>query len=79
MDGHFADEYLPVWDISDAVVVLVEGERETVWEPLLQIDLLEVGRRSPMVGVLHRRRPTADGLDPRVGELDQTFLGVDPA
>ena len=34
---------------------------------------------SPMVGVLHRRRSTADGLDPRVGELDQTFLGVDPA
>ena len=79
MDGHFADEYLPVWDISDAVVVLVEGERETEWEPLLQIDLLEVGRG-------HRWSACYIG-DVRLltvsihesGELDQTFLGVDPA
>ena len=26
----FADEYLPVYDISDAVAVVVEAERETV-------------------------------------------------
>ena len=59
VSDRFANEYLPVYDVSDAVAVVVEAERETVWDALLQIDLLDVGRRSPMVGVLHRRRPTA--------------------
>jgi hypothetical protein len=52
VSDHFADEYLPAYDISDAVAVVVEAARETVWEALLQVDLLEVGRTSPMVGVL---------------------------
>jgi len=47
-----ADELLPVYDVSDAVAVVVESGAEATWEALLRADLIEVGRRRPLVGVL---------------------------
>lgn len=47
-----ADEFLPVYDVSDAVGVVVDAEAEVTWNALLATDLIEVGRRRPLVGVL---------------------------
>jgi hypothetical protein len=48
----FADEFLPVDDVSDEVATVVAAEPQVVWEALLEADLLEVGRRTPLAGVL---------------------------
>lgn len=48
----FADEFLPVYDVSDAVASVAEADLQAAWEALLDVDLLEVGREAPMVGVL---------------------------
>jgi hypothetical protein len=48
----FADEFLPAYDVSDAVATVVETDREAAWRALLDVDLLEVGREAPLVGVL---------------------------
>ncbi len=47
-----SDEFLPAYDVSDAVAVLVEAETGLAWRALLDVDLVQVGRRSPLVGVL---------------------------
>lgn len=60
MADNFADEYLPSYDVSDAVAVVVDAKREVVWEALLEVDLLEVGRTSPMVGMLSAIRMLPD-------------------
>jgi hypothetical protein len=52
MPNDFADDYLPVYDVSDAVAVVVEADCETVWRALLDVDILEVGRTAPLVGML---------------------------
>lgn len=52
MPKDFADEYLPTYDVSDAVAVVVDAGREAVWQALLNVDLLDVGRRSPVVAML---------------------------
>lgn len=46
------DEFLPSYDISDAVAVQVDADAASAWDALTDVDLLEVGRRSPVVGVL---------------------------
>jgi hypothetical protein len=46
------EEILPVYDVSDAVATVVEADVSTTWNALMQIDLLEVGRRRPLVAVL---------------------------
>jgi hypothetical protein len=48
----FADEFLPVFDVSDELATVVEADPETVWDALMNVDLLDVGRRAPLVGVL---------------------------
>jgi len=52
--GHISltDTFLPVYDVSDSVAVVVEADVSTTWEALLRADLIEVGRREPLVGVL---------------------------
>ena len=47
-----ADDFLPVYDVSDEVATVVDAEPEVVWEALTDADLLEVGRRVPLAGVL---------------------------
>lgn len=46
------DDFLPVYDVSDTVAVVVGAGPDEVWEALLRADLIEVGRRRPAVGLL---------------------------
>ena len=52
MPTSLADEYLPVYDVSDAVAVVVDADVERTWQALLRADLVDVGRRRPLVGIL---------------------------
>jgi hypothetical protein len=47
-----ADDFLPVYDVSDAVATVADTDRETAWEALLDVDLLKLGREAPLVGML---------------------------
>jgi hypothetical protein len=47
-----ADDFLPVYDVSDEVAIAVAADPKTVWDVLLDADLLEVGKRVPLAGVL---------------------------
>ena len=51
-DFAFADEFLPVYDVSDAVATVADADREAAWRALLDVDLLKLGREAPMVGML---------------------------
>jgi hypothetical protein len=51
-ESHLADDFLPVYDVSDAVAAVVEADRETAWQALLDVDLLKLGREAPLVGML---------------------------
>jgi hypothetical protein len=48
----FAEEFLPAYDVSDAVAATVEADRQAAWRALLDVDLLKVGREAPLVGML---------------------------
>jgi hypothetical protein len=48
----FADDFLPVYDVSDEVATVVHADSQTVWVALMDVDLLEVGKRVPLAGVL---------------------------
>jgi hypothetical protein len=47
-----AEEFLPAYDVSDAVATVAETNRRTAWEALLDVDLLRLGRETPLVGML---------------------------
>ena len=47
-----ADEFLPVYDVSDEVATVVHAEAPVVWDALMRADLIALGRRAPLVGVL---------------------------
>jgi hypothetical protein len=51
-DFEFADDFLPVYDVSDAVATVADADREAAWRALLDVDLLKLGRETPMVGML---------------------------
>lgn len=51
-DSALAEEFLPVYDVSDAVATVAETDRETAWQALIEVDLIKVGREAPLVGVL---------------------------
>jgi hypothetical protein len=46
------DEFLPDYDISEEISTVVGADRATTWDALVEADLIEVGRRRPLVGVL---------------------------
>lgn len=46
------DEFLPVYDVSDAVATVVEADIASTWDALMGVDLIEVGRRRPLVAAL---------------------------
>ena len=48
----YADEFLPTYDVSDSVAVVVDAAPEETWEALMEVDLIAVGKRKPLVGVL---------------------------
>src|SRR5215204_7661701 len=51
-DFELADDFVPVYDVSDAVATAAESDRETAWRALLDVDLLKLGREAPVVGML---------------------------
>src|SRR5918911_2827696 len=46
------DGFLPIYDVSDSVATVVDADVVTTWDALMEIDLLDVGRKRPVVGVL---------------------------
>jgi hypothetical protein len=46
------DELLPVFDVSDELAVVVEADTDRTWIALTSADLIEVGRRRPLVATL---------------------------
>lgn len=48
----FADEFLPVYDVSDEVATAVAADNATTWDALMDADLIEVGRQRPLVTLL---------------------------
>jgi hypothetical protein len=46
------DDVLPVYDVSDAVATVVAADIGTTWDALMDVDLIEVGRRRPLVAAL---------------------------
>src|SRR5918995_6535377 len=51
-DFELADDFLPVYDVSDAVATVADADRERAWRALLEVDLLRLGREAPLVGML---------------------------
>jgi hypothetical protein len=52
MPSVLADELLPTFDVSDELALVVGASAPEVWTALMQVDLIEVGRRRPLVGAL---------------------------
>ena len=46
------DEFLPVYDVSDGVATVVDADVAKTWGALTAVDLMEVGRRRPLVAIL---------------------------
>jgi hypothetical protein len=46
------DDFLPTFDVSDSVGLVVDADVMTTWEALMRVDLIDVGRKRPMVAVL---------------------------
>jgi len=46
------DDYLPEYDVSDAVANVVDADLATTWDALMEVDLIDVGRKRPLVGIL---------------------------
>ena len=56
----FLDEFLPTYDVSDAVGCLVQAPVEVTWDALKRVDLIDVGRKKPLVGLLGGMRALPD-------------------
>jgi hypothetical protein len=52
MAAALVDELLPVFDVSDELAVVVEADTDRAWTALTNADLIEVGRRRPLVATL---------------------------
>jgi len=46
------DDFLPEYDVSDAVANVVDADLATTWDALMEVDLIDVGRKRPLVGIL---------------------------
>jgi hypothetical protein len=46
------DECMPVYDVSDAVATVVDADIATTWDALMDVDLMDVGRKRPIVAIL---------------------------
>ncbi len=47
----FAEEFLPVYDVSDEVATVVAADPHAVWQALLEAELIEVGQRPRLARV----------------------------
>jgi hypothetical protein len=50
--GTLVDQLLPRFDVSDSVAVEVEAPVDDAWDALMATDLVALGRRRPVVGLL---------------------------
>jgi hypothetical protein len=46
------DDFLPEYNVSDSVATVVEADLPTTWDALMEVDLIDVGRKRPLVGIL---------------------------
>jgi len=46
------DDLLPEYDVSDAVATVFDADLATTWDTLMEVDLIDVGRKRPLVGIL---------------------------
>jgi hypothetical protein len=51
-DFELVDDFLPVYDVSDSVAVVVSADASRTWDTLMAADLIELGKRRPLVGAL---------------------------
>ena len=51
-EPRLAEDFLPVYDVSDALAAVAEADGATAWRALLDVDLLKLGREAPLVGML---------------------------
>jgi hypothetical protein len=66
------DDFLPTYDVSDAVAAVVHADVPTTWDALMEVDLIDVGRKRPLVGVLGAIRGLPDIVFQMLhGELPQ--------
>ena len=82
-ESELAEDFLPGYDVSDAVARVVEADREVTWQALLDVDLLKLGCSAPLVGMLgalrmlpevvghllHRERPAKPPDSMRLRDL----------
>ena len=54
------DEFMPIYDVSDAMATVVEADVATTWDALMRVDLIDVGRKRPLVAVLGGLRIVPD-------------------
>jgi hypothetical protein len=54
------DDCLPVFDVSDSVAAVVDADVAATWDALMQVDLIDVGRRRPLIAVLGGVRALPD-------------------
>jgi hypothetical protein len=54
------EDFLAVYDVSDSVATVVNAGTAQTWQALMAVDLIEVGRRKPLVGVLGALRAIPD-------------------
>jgi hypothetical protein len=46
------NDFLLTYDVSGAVATVVQADLATTWDALMEVDLIEVDRKRPLVGVL---------------------------
>ena len=46
------DEFLPDFDVSDEIQTTVAADVATTWRALIEADLIDVGKRRPLMAVL---------------------------
>ncbi len=55
-----ANEFLPLYDVSDTVATLVDADPAVTWDALLAADLIRLGRQKPLIGLLGAARALPD-------------------
>lgn len=48
-ESALVDDLLPVYDVSDGVAVVVDADAQRTWDTLMAADLVELGKRRPLV------------------------------
>jgi hypothetical protein len=56
------DQLLPTYDVSDGVAVVVDADVGRTWDALLEVDLIELGRRRPLIGMLGALRALPEAV-----------------